>query len=49
MKSDIENIDPDLLNDIPKAPFFDDFSTMFGAEVEQGQSFQNQPEYMSFE
>ena len=49
MKHDIEALDIDLLNDIPKAPFFDEFSTMFGAEVEQGQSFQNQPEYVSYE
>jgi hypothetical protein len=34
LRQDIEAIDSDLFNDIPQAPFFDEFSTMFGAEIE---------------
>ena len=39
MKYDLESIDSSLLKDLPSASFFDEFSNMFAAEIEQGQSF----------
>ena len=39
MKYDLESIDSSLLEDLPSASFFDEFSNMFAAEIEQGQSF----------
>jgi hypothetical protein len=39
LRDEIGLIDSTLLQDIPEAKFFDEFSNMFGAEIEQGQSF----------
>ncbi len=36
MKDDIDSIDSSLLEDIPKASFYDEFSNIFAAEIEQG-------------
>jgi len=34
MKYDVESIDNTLMEDLPKAPFYDEFSNMFAADIE---------------
>lgn len=39
IRDEIEEIDPSLMEDIPFGGFLEEITDMFGAEIEQGQTF----------
>ncbi len=47
MKADVDALG--LIDDVPEIHFYNDLSDMITAWIEQGQNFQSQPQYFSYE